>query len=659
MKKRNVFVAVGSTGILVLLLFLFWKVPDVHAEWVEQTVGASGEYNKYSIWNYMLDFYVDSGSAWLPWNWADKATAGIMGGFHSLTNVIWMVNVLVSFFAGWLIEQAYHLDFITDAIGILSGNIQMIAGVDAGGLRSHGLFPSMLPFLIVAAGVYLVWVGIMKRKASKALSWLLMFVVVLVLGMGSIAYAGNYLNMLNDFQTGLNQECLDIGAAVTTGGDTGDTVSSIRGNLFVILVKTPYLMLQYGTADLESIGEGRVNELLEQSPVSEGREKLVKKEVGELGNENMGLSKVLLRLGMVLLLVVVNLVVCFCIMVLVGIMISAQVLFMLYMSFLPVALVFSLFPGGNGRLVKIVERCFSVMFMRPAVTLLITVVFSISMLCYRLSGTDNFFWMMFLQVLVYVVALSKTRELISYMGIGGNDGIQKNFSMRRAAVDLMMARRVFGRKGKAPAVGTSPEGLGGKTPAVTTPTKGLGGKVPATGTLTTGFRGKAPAEGAGNTNKKDSGEIGKKAKAGEDRQRELQRENRRSIGKTEEEGKREFNQQKGVRDEASNPAQMKKTKSPGQPEKQPPLQRHLRGLSEGDGTGAGSGYQQRRREMAVEGRKDGKSGNVSGRDVKDVGNFPMHNDNFSGRERHLQDSGRPQGSLHIRKEHGMKGERKQ
>ena len=61
-----------------------------------------------------------------------------------------------------------------------------------------------------------------------------------------------------------------------------DSVDLIRDSLFSIQVQQPWLLLQYNSSDIESIGIDRVESLLSTSPDSnngEDREKLLRKKL--------------------------------------------------------------------------------------------------------------------------------------------------------------------------------------------------------------------------------------------------------------------------------------------------------------------------------------------------------------------------------------------
>ncbi len=419
-KKKWMYLGVVIVLGAVLLCF-FWMAwgQSVSAAWVDQTIDGQAEYSRFPLEHYFLD--ISSGGGFLS-----EIGTGLM---NFLANALFSVSRLLSYFCGWVMEEAYAVDFLGSAINSIAQNIHTIAGVDAGGFREHGLLPSLAPLLILLAGGYFVWIGIFRRKAAQAAVNLAAFSMVFVLGMGTIAYVGGYMTMINTFQQEFNAEIMEISSRITlgeSGTDGTDMVHQMRDNLFLIMVKNPYLMFQYGTSDVEAVGGERIDGLLELEPGSDERQELVEKEVEEMGNTYMGEGHLAERFGMCLVVLLVNIVIGGSVLLFAAMLIMAQVLFVLYMSFFPVALVFSMFPNSGNRLGKILGQCLDVILMRPAVSLILTVVFSISMLCYRLGGTSNYLWAMFLQGVTFVVALMKTGEFLGYMQIGNRQRKEKS-----------------------------------------------------------------------------------------------------------------------------------------------------------------------------------------------------------------------------------------
>lgn len=444
-KKDHKVQVIGLALVLLLPLVALTLSPNlaVQAGILPESVGASEHlYDKYALSAYSLDFWVDTSGDWLPWNWGEGIGKNVDYILCVLADFIWMIARYLGYFLGWLVEQAYSLDFINDTITYLGANMQKVLGVDASGLRGHGLLPSFLPILIILVGCYFFYLAVVKSQFTRATTTILTFLVVGVLGFGMVAYSGSYLTQINTFQQEFNQEVLAISDTLTVG-DTNSGTSGIRDSLFDIMVYQPYLLLQYGTTDVEEIGQERIDSLLNAS--KEERETIVQSEVSERKNESMTVGKQGERLVNAFFVVVLDLVIFFCVACLVAYMILSQVMFNVYVSFLPVVLVFALFPNNTRNLTAYLKKLFSVLMNKAGITLILSVVFGLSTVAYRLAGTHSFLWTMFLQVVVYVGALMKSSELLGFMSIRG-DGEDRAVKRVGSRISSMVGGFVLGHR---------------------------------------------------------------------------------------------------------------------------------------------------------------------------------------------------------------------
>lgn len=108
-------IAISFCAIL-LLLSLIGTVAEATGL-VDDMVEAGNLYSQYSLGNYQLDFYVDSSWDWLPWNWGDGLGKSVMYGLYAITNFIWTVSLYLSNATGYVVQEAYKLDFISDTAG--------------------------------------------------------------------------------------------------------------------------------------------------------------------------------------------------------------------------------------------------------------------------------------------------------------------------------------------------------------------------------------------------------------------------------------------------------------------------------------------------------------------------------------------------------------
>lgn len=428
----------------LLLLSVCLLSPEARAHaggLVQEAVGATSRlYDRYPLKNYNLDFWVDDG---FSLNIGKEVSEGFSYMLYLVTLSVWDFVRMIGYFVGQLVEEAYEMDFISSTIGQVSQSMQRLAGISAGGLSSKGLFPAFLPLLILIVGIYVAYLAVVKRQASKGLRSALAFVLVAVLGMGMIAGSGRYLGMLNDFQKELNQEILAVTGTITQGTEGGGT-EGIRDSLFSILVYEPYLLLQYGTTDTEEIGQERIDALLSAPFGSEEREQIAEEEVTDLENENMSASNAAGRLGTAFLILLLDLVIIICVALFCAVMIFSQILFSLYAMFLPVALVFSLFPNSMGNLMGALKKIFGCMMRKAGVTVILSVVFSLSSMAYSLAGSKGFLWVAFLQIVIYVGAFMKCSELLGFMRIG-TDGEERAARKMRGRASALLHTVMLGK----------------------------------------------------------------------------------------------------------------------------------------------------------------------------------------------------------------------
>lgn len=319
--------------LLLLLLLAVFGTAAHAAGLVDDTVDAANEYSKYPLDNYQLDFYVDSGWDWLPWNWLDGIGKQVMYGLYAITNFIWTISLYLSNATGYLIQEAYSLDFISSTADSIGKNMQTLAGVTTGGLSSEGFYIGFLLILILVVGLYVAYTGLIKRETTKAIHAVVNFVVVFVLSAAFIAYAPDYIGKINEFSADISNASLTLGTKIVLPNSESqgkDSVDLIRDSLFSIQVKQPWLLLQYGNSDVESLGADRVERLLSTSPDEnngQDREEIVVEEIEDRENTNLTITKTINRLGTVFFLFIFNIGISIFVFLLTGIMIFSQVLF--------------------------------------------------------------------------------------------------------------------------------------------------------------------------------------------------------------------------------------------------------------------------------------------------------------------------------------------
>lgn len=427
-RKLFRFVKVAVLVIFISVVFLSLLGTVAHAAGlVDDTVNADNLYSQYPLENYQLDFYVDNSWGWLPWNWLDGIGKSVQYGLYCITNFIWTISLYLSNATGYVVQQAYELDFINDMADSIGKSIQTLAGVTSNGFGSSGFYVGALLLIILVVGIYVAYTGLIKRETSKALHAVINFVVVFLLSASFIAYAPDYVKKINDFSSDISTASLDLGTKILLPDSDSkgkDSVDLIRDSLFAIQVRQPWLLLQFGDSDIEETGSDRVDALVSASPSDEDgetREDVVIKEIEDNDNDNLTIPQVINRLGMVFFLLIFNLGITIFVFLLTAMMIFSQILFIIFAMFLPISFLLSMIPSYEGMAKQAIVRVFNTIMTRAGITLIVTVAFSISSMFYNISSDYPFFMIAFLQIVTFAGIYMKLGDLMSMFSLNAGD----------------------------------------------------------------------------------------------------------------------------------------------------------------------------------------------------------------------------------------------
>ena len=428
--KKKIFhflkMALFVVALSLILLSLLGTV--AHATGlVDDTINAENLYSKYPLSNYQLDFYVDNSWSWLPWNWLDGIGKSVQYGLYCITNFVWTISLYLSNATGYVVQEAYKLDFINDMADSIGKSIQTLAGVTQNGFSSTGFYVGFLLLIILVVGMYVAYTGLIKRETSKALHAVINFVVVFVLSASFIAYAPDYIKKINEFSSDISTASLDLGTKImlpNSDSEGKDSVELIRNSLFSIQVEQPWLLLQFGNSNAEEIGTDRVEALVSASPEEKDgktREEVVKTEIEDNDNNNLTIPQVVNRLGMVFFLLFFNLGITIFVFLLTGMMLFSQILFIIFAMFLPISFLLSMIPSYESMAKQAIVRVFNTIMTRAGITLIVTVAFSISSMFYNISTDYPFFMVAFLQIVCFAGIYMKLGDLMSMFSLNAND----------------------------------------------------------------------------------------------------------------------------------------------------------------------------------------------------------------------------------------------
>ena len=486
-KKLFRFFKIAVIVVLTTIALLSLLGTVAHASGlVDDTVNADNLYSQYPLENYQLDFYVDNSWGWLPWNWLDGIGKSVQYGLYCITNFIWTISLYLSNATGYVVQQAYKLDFINDMADSIGKSIQTLAGVTENGFGSTGFYVGFLLLIILVVGIYVAYTGLIKRETSKALHAVINFIVVFVLSASFIAYAPDYIKKINDFSSDISTASLDLGTKIMLpdSDSTGkDSVDLIRDSLFSIQVQQPWLLLQFGNSDIEEIGADRVEALVSASPSADDgatREDVVKTEIEDNDNDNLTIPQVINRLGMVFFLLIFNLGITIFVFLLTGMMIFSQILFIIFAMFLPISFLLSMIPSYENMAKQAIVRVFNTIMTRAGITLIVTVAFSISSMFYNISTDYPFFMIAFLQIVCFAGIYMKLGDLMSMFSLNAGDSQSMGRRIFRRPYLFMRhrARRMEHRIARAVGAGSVAGAVAG-TVAGTTMNDGSGKSVRA------------------------------------------------------------------------------------------------------------------------------------------------------------------------------------
>ena len=470
--KKKIFhflkMALFVVALSLILLSLLGTV--AHATGlVDDTINAENLYSKYPLSNYQLDFFVDNSWSWLPWNWLDGIGKSVQYGLYCITNFVWTISLYLSNATGYVVQEAYKLDFINDMADSIGKSIQTLAGVTENGFSSTGFYVGFLLLIILVVGMYVAYTGLIKRETSKALHAVINFVVVFVLSASFIAYAPDYIKKINEFSSDISTASLDLGTKImlpNSDSEGKDSVDLIRDSLFSIQVEQPWLLLQFGNSNAEEIGTGRVEALVSASPEDEDgktREEVVKTEIEDNDNNNLTIPQVVNRLGMVFFLLFFNLGITIFVFLLTGMMLFSQILFIIFAMFLPMSFLLSMIPSYESMAKQAIVRVFNTIMTRAGITLIVTVAFSISSMFYNISTDYPFFMVAFLQIVCFAGIYMKLGDLMSMFSLNAGDSQSMGRRIFRRPYLFMRhrARRMEHRIARAVSAGGISGGVAG------------------------------------------------------------------------------------------------------------------------------------------------------------------------------------------------------
>ena len=263
MKKKVSFLLLFT----VLLVFLPSTQDLVFADDGKEVQRASQEYgeSRYDLMTYADDSWYE---------WVDKTgTAAV----SSIKNFLWQINIVITQITLMIIYQMFSLDIVE----LTKDSIMEIASGTAGSLMTNlGMFAFAVACFGIVIRAYLQqnWQAFFKIVTLVVISMALLFSIS--------SEKFNYVDLAHSVSVSFENAVMQVNPSLTDstnyevseGGDIGHQVSvEVENKAFNALLYKPYLLLQYGTTDEETINaegslngeETRINEYLKANPATE------------------------------------------------------------------------------------------------------------------------------------------------------------------------------------------------------------------------------------------------------------------------------------------------------------------------------------------------------------------------------------------------------
>lgn len=373
------------------------------------------EYNQFPISRYGMETQLDQPeiSDYMPWGFDDnigKAVSQQQSGFLSY---IWGINRIYAATIGSLVSEAFNADIVGALSKQVAETVQSVAGYGPGGWHSTGLWPYMVYTLIMLTGIWAAYLTVVKKSSSRAISGILSSIIVLSLSLTWFSQSDKILTGINDGIKEVQNDVLSNFVSVTTPGNYKESegIATMRNQIFNVMVKQPYLLLNFGTTDEKKVEsewkkEGsRVDAMLKTKVFSKERKDAIEYEVKEMKNENMKPSALTDRLIVVSLVSVFNLILGVVLLLISGSMILYQLMVLIFTLFTPFALLIGLIPAFSRTASNIFMKIAHAFLMKAGLALLASVYFSISSMVYKSMDPQVGYIMLFIFQIVCGVAL--------------------------------------------------------------------------------------------------------------------------------------------------------------------------------------------------------------------------------------------------------------
>lgn len=382
------------------------------------------EYNQYPVTRYGMNTQLDQPeiSDYMPWGFDDNIGKAVSQQQSEFLSYIWGINRIYASTVGTLVSEAFNAD-IVGALSIqVAETVQSVAGYGPGGWHSTGLWPYMVYTLLMLTGIWAAYLTVVKKSSSRAISGILSSIIILSLSLTWFSQLDKILIGINDGIKEVQNDVLSNFVTVTTPGNYKESegIATMRNQVFNVMVKQPYLLLNYGTTDekkIESEWEkkgSRVDAILKTKVFSKERKDAIEYEVKEMKNDNMKPYSLTDRLIVISLVSAFNFILGVVLLLISGSMIFYQLMVLIFTLFTPFALLIGLIPAFSRTASNIFMKIAHAFLMKAGLALLASVYFSISSMVYKSMDPQVGYIILFIfQILCGIALWFKRNEVLN------------------------------------------------------------------------------------------------------------------------------------------------------------------------------------------------------------------------------------------------------
>ncbi|PGC53790.1 CD3337/EF1877 family mobilome membrane protein [Bacillus pseudomycoides] len=368
-------------------------------------------------------------------------------------NLAFKLNIMLTQLTMFLVDQALKLDIVSPLADKLATAMQNISGIGAGedgkmGFLSGGLFPSIIGLTCLLSACYAAYIFFVKRQPAAGLNELVKTVFVITFILVFIGNAGTVLKTANTISSEFSTTIL-AKATGTVAGDPGRSqeaaISSVKKQIWGILVERPYLFLQYGEDSKEKIGKDRVDTLL-KTPPSEKRNEIVNGEVKSKQNQMMKMDSVGERIIFTIIYYIVNPFVGIPILIFCLLIVAFQLWFLVISLIAPIVLAVALLPGHRKVIESWVTQWVRPLGLKILMSVMLVIIFTVSELIYVLpeAGLAGYVSTMIFQIIVFILCYIFRDNIAACF--------KKTKNIYKTVTDISLMTEHFANRGKEAAM---------------------------------------------------------------------------------------------------------------------------------------------------------------------------------------------------------------